>query len=148
MGINVLCLLSCSVCMFFLFILASADKGPKDIVFDSLGLAFLYNLDDIGGDLTLLDEEWDEDMIGDIYGGLADSMSVMSKLEEERIRKFTPDNIYQVGEFFALILLIALPLLFAFLNDVTPRPQVDEVAELRATVQQLKEAMKAHGAIV
>jgi len=150
--INVLCLLSCSICMFFLFILASADKGPKDIVFDSLGLAFLYNLDDIGGDLTLLDEEWDEDMIGDIYGGLADNMSCMSQLEEERVSQLTPDNIYQVGEFLALILLIALPLLFAFGNDVTPRQagveQADELAELKATVQSLKEAAKAHGMLL
>jgi len=145
--INVLCLLLCSICMFFLFILAAGDKGPKDIVFDSLGLAFLYNLDDIGGDLTLLDEEWDEDMIGDIYGGLADNMSVMQRLEEERVSQCTPDNIYQVGEYLALILLVALPLLFAFCNDITPIQEVDEVAELKATVQKLTEAARVYGMI-
>jgi len=147
--INVICLLACSVCMFFLFILASADKGPKDIVFDSLGLAFLYNLDDIGGDLTLLDEEWDEDMVGDIYGGLADNSTVMERLEQERRSKLTPDNIYQVGEFFAIILLVALPVLYAFSNDITPvQPQAGEAEELKAlkaTVQNLGGWAKEHG---
>lgn len=153
--LNVLCLISCSICMFFLFILAAGDKGPKDIVFDSLGLAFLYNLDDVGGDLTLLDEEWDEDMIGDIYGGLADNMPAMTRLEEaKRNSRFTPDNIYQIGELLAMFLLVALPLMFACVNDITPKSpdstppqpaQATEIAELKASVFKLTEAMKAHG---
>merc|ERR1712087_460735 len=78
--INVWALISCSVCMLFCFILAGSDKGPKDIIFDSLGLTFLYNLDDIASDLDFLDEKWDEDMMGDIYGGLADAPGIMNEI--------------------------------------------------------------------
>eukprot|EP00415_Alexandrium_ostenfeldii_P001062 UN1062 len=117
---NCICLVLCSFCMCFLFVLA--EDGPKDIMFDAFGLTFLYNLDDIGGDLGFLDEKWDEDQMGDIYGMLADELDIMEEIDKERMTRISSDNIYQAFTVVNLILVFALPLMFLF---VEMRPKAD-----------------------
>lgn len=39
------------------FVLIGSCTDFKDVVFDSLGMLFLYNLDDVGGDLGFLDDD-------------------------------------------------------------------------------------------
>jgi len=111
---NGLCLVMCSFCMCFLFVLA--EDGPKDVLFDAFGLTFLYNLDDVSGDLAFLDEKWDEDQMGDIYGMLADELDIMKDIDEERESTFTPDNIYTIFEVLVAILIVVLPLVHLFVE--------------------------------
>merc|ERR1719282_1579724 len=46
-------------CCIDAFVVIGAARTPKDLLMDSLGLLFLYNLDDIGGDLGFVDmDDW------------------------------------------------------------------------------------------
>ena len=59
-----------TVCVFW------SAETPKDIVFDSLGLLFLSRLDDIGGDLGLIQEsEWPSDSLGMFFCFNLDELS-------------------------------------------------------------------------
>mmetsp|Transcript_85212 Transcript_85212/g.275914 ORF Transcript_85212/g.275914 Transcript_85212/m.275914 type:complete len:341 (+) Transcript_85212:686-1708(+) len=143
--INSGCLIMCCCCMVFLFIIV--EDGPKDVLFDAFGLTFLYNLDDIGGDLAFLDGKWDEDQMGDIYGMMADEMGIMEEASSHREHNFTADNIYQVVEWIMRLLVILLPLMFLFIEM---RPKEDgssrrltgdleaRVADLEALVATLR----------
>merc|ERR1719277_2200953 len=78
-----------SLCMFCVFTLAANEQGPKDVIFDAFGITFLYNLDDPDGDLSFLDELWDEGVMGNIYGTLADQHEIMDEIKSERQATFT-----------------------------------------------------------
>lgn len=61
-AVNCLTFLGCAVAM--LLLLKVADS-PKDVVFDSLSLLFLLQLDDLDSDLGFLDEDdWDQKGMG------------------------------------------------------------------------------------
>jgi len=50
------------------YLIIGATASPRDLMFDALGLLFLYNLDDIGGDLGFIDEtDWPGEQIAWIY---------------------------------------------------------------------------------
>jgi len=143
--VNSLCLIMCCFCMVFLFVVV--EHGPKDVLFDAFGLTFLYNLDDVGGTLGFLHEQWDEDQMGDIYGMMADEMGIMEEASSHREHNFTADNIYQVVEWIMRLLVILLPLMFLFIEM---RPKEDgssrrltgdleaRVADLEALVAGLR----------
>merc|ERR1712151_1309046 len=40
-----------------IYVVVGASMSPQDLLMDALGLLFLYNLDDIGGDLGFVDED-------------------------------------------------------------------------------------------
>jgi len=49
-------------------VVVAPAQTPKDVVFDSLGLLFLYNLDDIGGDFGFLNaDDWPGERLAWIY---------------------------------------------------------------------------------
>merc|ERR1712194_425093 len=49
-------------------VVVGASESPKDVMFDALGLLFLYNLDDIGGEFGFVDEDdWPGVRLGWIY---------------------------------------------------------------------------------
>jgi len=55
-------------CTLDAFILVGNCRSVKDVLFDSLSLLFLYNLDDITGDLGFVnDDDWDGLRLGWIY---------------------------------------------------------------------------------
>merc|ERR1712013_452236 len=51
---NAWVVVSMSLIVYFLL---GASDSVADVILDALGLAFLYNLDDVGGDLGLLDKD-------------------------------------------------------------------------------------------
>merc|ERR1712157_601813 len=54
-----------------MFVVVGASKTPQDLLLDSLGLLFLYNLDDIGGELGFVNEDdWPGLRIAWIYDEL------------------------------------------------------------------------------
>lgn len=66
--VNTVCMLNTYLAMLMVLWLA---ENPKDIVFDALGLLFLYNLDDLGSNLDLITEkEWDPKWMGLLYSQL------------------------------------------------------------------------------
>merc|ERR1712228_57142 len=98
----------------FMFIV---EDSPKELVLDAFGLAFLYNLDDLGGDLAFMEEAWDEEFMGRIYGEMRDEeMSMMKMAREERNQKFTPDSIYKFSIALMHVVVILLPVMFVFLE--------------------------------
>ncbi|CEM39836.1 unnamed protein product [Vitrella brassicaformis CCMP3155] len=55
---NSLCVLLCCASLPLIF---WRSEGVQDVVFDALGTIFLFNLDNVGGDLGLISEgQWDE----------------------------------------------------------------------------------------
>jgi len=112
--INSALIINLSLCMLFIFIIAGGEAGPKDVIFDAFGITFLYNLDDPSGDLSFLDELWDEEIIGDIYGTLADQEKIMDDIKVKRESTFTANNIYQVALYIMNSLIVLLPTCFIF----------------------------------
>merc|ERR1712113_902972 len=107
---------------------------------DAFGIMFLYNLDDIGGDLAFLDEKWDEDFIGDIYGSLASSGGMLEDIKADRLGKATPDNVCQIAMYIMNVMLFILPLLNIFLLT-TPETfrRLDSVPSSAADPARLSE---------
>jgi len=144
--VNFFCLVSCSIAMCFLFIIAD---GPKDVLFDCFSLAFLYNLDDIGGDISFLDEKWDEDLIGDMYGAMRDIPGVLDEIKARRKETFTPDNIYFVGELVLYLLLFILPAMFICLEmQKKPEEGGRRLASLLAEAEQVKLSEVSFGEVL
>jgi hypothetical protein len=112
--LNSLLVINLSLCMFFVFVIAACEAGPKDVIFDAFGITFLYNLDDPSGDLSFLDELWDEGIMGNIYGTLADQHEIMDDIKSERQATFTSNNIYQVALYIMKSFIVLLPLCFVF----------------------------------
>jgi len=112
--LNSILVINLSLCMFFIFVIAASEASPKDIIFDAFGITFLYNLDDPSGDLSFLDELWDEGIMGDIYGTLADQHEIMDDVKSERQNTFTSNNIYQAALYITKSLIVLLPLCFIF----------------------------------
>merc|ERR1712039_267708 len=102
----------CSVTMCLLFM---DSESPKEVLMDAFGITFLYNLDDLSGEVSFLDEKWDEDFMGDVYGEMASSPGMLEDIKAERQGKATPDNVYEVAIYIMRAMLFILPLLNIFL---------------------------------
>jgi len=112
--LNSILVINLSLCMFFIFVIAASEANPKDIIFDAFGITFLYNLDDPSGDLSFLDELWDEGIMGDIYGTLADQAEIMDDIKSERQTRCTSNNIYQAAVYIMQSFVVLMPLCFVF----------------------------------
>jgi len=77
----------CTAGLFLLFIISGS---PKDVVFDSLGMTFLYTLDDIDGPLGLLSsKDWNEERMGRFY----------FKMVQPRIGSYNADDVHRKQKF-------------------------------------------------
>jgi len=108
--VNSWCLIGCACCMWPSFIIS--DQSVKDILFDALALTFLYNLDDVAGDLSFLEDQWDADMLGDMYGKMSEEPDLVDSLKEVRESFFTPDNIDMWASRIMAVLTWVLPVAF------------------------------------
>lgn len=82
-------------CCLCTSVVIAPAQTPKDVVFDSLGLLFLYNLDDIGGDFGFLNaDDWPGDRLAWIYN----EMVKADKAERER-----EENGIDIGEGQSLV---------------------------------------------
>lgn len=143
--VNSVCVLCCCCCLVPLFIVA--EDGPKDVIFDGLALIFMFNLDDVDGGFGFLDEQWDEDLFGDVYGMLADldsrddNTNLIQDIREFRDAHVTPDNLLFVAEYVLVALTLALPCLYAFAN-LRPKEELS-VGNVAAVVDILRANMTA-----
>jgi len=88
------------------------DQSVKDILFDALALTFLYNLDDVAGDLSFLEDQWNGEMLGDMYGKMSEEPDLIAQLAEVRESQFTPDNIDMWATRVMAVLTWVLPIAF------------------------------------
>merc|ERR1712183_426199 len=60
-------------CCFDVYLLIGAAATPADVLMNALGLVFLYNLDDVGGDLGFVNEDdWPGRRFAWIHANLVD----------------------------------------------------------------------------
>jgi hypothetical protein len=61
-------------CSLDAFFITGAAQTPLDVLLDALGVVFLYNLDDVKGDLTFVDgDDWDGARLGWISEKMVDA---------------------------------------------------------------------------
>mmetsp|Transcript_17342 Transcript_17342/g.40686 ORF Transcript_17342/g.40686 Transcript_17342/m.40686 type:complete len:414 (-) Transcript_17342:90-1331(-) len=147
---NCLVVIECSVIVYFAFVLS---ETPMDVLFNSMAVTFLYNLDDIGGEMGFLgDDDWDGEELGKLYYN-----SVSQLMDDKGITEagFDPDTIaeckymrnyyshwaYKVAEPLMYALTVVLPLMYVFIDDLHCKPGdlKVEVYELKKQVQDLLE---------
>eukprot|EP00811_Abedinium_folium_P001391 NODE_11270_length_1297_cov_6.830769.p1 GENE.NODE_11270_length_1297_cov_6.830769~~NODE_11270_length_1297_cov_6.830769.p1 ORF type:complete len:312 (-),score=53.34 NODE_11270_length_1297_cov_6.830769:263-1198(-) len=110
---NVFCIIGLSVCMWPLFELADS---PKDVLFDALGLMFLYHLDDIDGELGFISDRWDATFYGMLH--LEVTGIHMSNVNDSLLTcPRTPVGwVFKVGEVFMGVLCFVVPFILNFLE--------------------------------
>lgn len=79
--VNCYLAISCSIVVFFVL---GAAEDPKDVVFDSLAILFIFNLDDIeGNDLAILDDDnWLDFQFGWVHKMLKEDAKKQERGEE------------------------------------------------------------------
>lgn len=136
--INTWCVVLSCIDLWLVFLM---DGSPKDIIFDSLGLLFLYSLDDVPGDLGLL--SWPADSAGGVYWDIMYNKWITESFLASRPRHnyhwkekgqvaANPDKVYEfteevvdgsairpslilaVGKFISRLLAFVLPFAFIF----------------------------------
>jgi len=105
-----------------MYVVAGASTSPQDLIMDALGLLFLYNLDDIGGDLGFVDEDdWPGLRIAWIYTELVHPWP-----DEE----FDEDKMDMLGWFslnfyrFITVILVVMLWVIPVLCCITPFVQI------------------------
>lgn len=104
------------------YVVVGASTTPQDLLMDALGLLFLYNLDDIGGDLGFIEEDdWPGLRIAWIYQELVHTWPD-DEFDEDRLD--TQGKVF-LGIYYFIIRFLAL-LLFVvpFLSCITPFTQI------------------------
>eukprot|EP00438_Fugacium_kawagutii_P001614 Skav204368 [mRNA] locus=scaffold866:113449:114988:+ [translate_table: standard] len=147
---NCIVVVECCVITYFSFVLSDT---PMDVLFNAMAVTFLYNLDDIAGEMGFLqDDDWDGEALGKLY--YWDVFILMDELELEDT-SLTPYDIhkipqmvgkythwsYKLAEPLLYILAIALPLMYIFIDHLHQRPHgvkkdvIDMQAELKNLTQ-------------
>ncbi|CAJ1394880.1 unnamed protein product [Effrenium voratum] len=70
-------------CLIAMWLVFHVSSDPKDVVYDSMGLAFIIKLDNVAGDMGVIGPaQWDEDVLG-IYWTLVMGSAASEKHEKE-----------------------------------------------------------------
>ncbi|CAE7369478.1 unnamed protein product [Symbiodinium natans] len=117
--LNCIVVLECCFIVYFAFVLS---ESPMDVVFNALAVTFLYNLDDIDGEMGFItDDDWDGEELGKVYYYAVDPVMMDEELNPDN---YTPDEInncngmrnkygswtYRIAEPLVYLLVIVLPL--------------------------------------
>lgn len=95
------------------YVIIGASANPKDLLMDALGLLFVYNLDDIGGDLGFLSEDdWPGLRIAWIYEHLVHPCDD-DVFDEDKLDWLGTIcvNTFRFTDIFLRVLLFALPVM-------------------------------------
>jgi len=81
------------------FTILGASFSPRNVLFDALGLLFLYNLDDVDGDLGFVSgDDWDGLRLGWIYREMVvPNYRNMSCEEQPNYTDYDPEDIGRTG---------------------------------------------------
>eukprot|EP00913_Durusdinium_trenchii_P014205 g13331.t1 len=146
---NCMVVIECCVIVYFSFVLSDT---PMDVLFNSMAVTFLYNLDDIDGEMGFLtDEDWDGDELGKLYyQAVAESAFRIALTTEDSIEKCPPMRnkynhwTYKVATPVVYVMTILLPLMYIFIDDLHCKPYgvKETVIELKAQVEDLVAQIK------
>lgn len=96
-----------------IYLVLGASTSPQDLVMDALGLLFLYNLDDVGGDLGFVDEDdWPSLRIAWIYNELVHHWPD-EEFDEDKLDwwGFLCLTVYKANNAMLAVMIFALPIL-------------------------------------
>lgn len=145
---NCVVVLECVVITYFSFVLSDT---PMDVLFNAMAVTFLYNLDDIGGEMGFLgDEDWDGEELGKLY--YWDVFDMMIELDVDD--RYTPYDIhevpvlkakfthwsYKIAEPLLWALAIVLPLMYIFIDNLHSKHDVnDQISDMKYQIAKLQE---------
>jgi len=103
-------------CCLDVFLVIGASHSPSEVLMNALGLLFLYNLDDVGGDLGFVNEDdWPGERLAWIYSELVEKCP-NERFDEEKldIPGFLTVALYNAAIVLLIFMVVAVPLLTVF----------------------------------
>jgi len=120
------------------FLVLGASETVKDVLLDSLGLMFLYNLDDVGGDFGFVNpDDWPGMQLAWLYKNIHKYSEELDDVEE-----LNPDMccslFLDAGRIMLTVFSIVLPTLFIFtpFQELIPDPMFEGLL-VRSDMEQL-----------
>jgi len=102
------------VCTLDAYMIIGASRTPSDLLLDSLALLFLFNLDDVGGDLGFVDEDdWPGDRIAWIHSEIVQAPSEDDELNmdwKEKFNRYTNMALYTISFYFCCMSAVVMPI--------------------------------------
>merc|ERR1712217_582462 len=118
----------CWLCVDMFLVMGTSDT-VQDVCMDALGLAFLYNLDDVGGDLGFLDEDdWPGLQLAWLSKNIHQYADDISDVEQKEADSMCLGLLDCVGYILGLACLI-LPCIFIVtpFQELKPDPAFEEM---------------------
>jgi len=126
------------------FLVLGASETVQDVLLDSLGLMFLYNLDDVGGDLGFVNpDDWPGMQLAWLYKNIHRYAEELEDVEE-----LTPDACCSIfldaGRMLLTLFATLLPILFIFtpFQELIPDPLYESLLKRSDLEQLVKEILK------
>jgi len=114
------CWVVLSCCIASYLVLGSADNA-KDTLFDALGLLFLYNLDDISGDLGFVDrDEWPGHRMAWVYEFLKNNHTPTDDGSEDEFDTQQASYLFIFLYMFTLFVLSVMAIVLPMAFILTP----------------------------
>eukprot|EP00929_Paragymnodinium_shiwhaense_P121631 TRINITY_DN9394_c0_g1_i1.p1 TRINITY_DN9394_c0_g1~~TRINITY_DN9394_c0_g1_i1.p1 ORF type:complete len:459 (+),score=105.65 TRINITY_DN9394_c0_g1_i1:86-1462(+) len=100
-------------CSADVYLVIGASQSPQDVLMNALGLIFLYNLDDVGGDLGFVNEDdWPGERLAWIYQELVQPCDKATFNEDKMdCLGWVVISVYNSALVFILVALFAVPTL-------------------------------------
>lgn len=130
-GMNYLalgCVVNCWVVFWVcldMYVVVGSSETPQDLLMDALGLIFLYNLDDIGGDMAFIDDhDWPALRIAWIYDEMVHRCDIAEFDENDHkqmtCRGWLCMQLYKLETYTLMVMLWVIPAMAI----VTPFTQI------------------------
>jgi len=109
-------------CCIDAYLIIGPAVGPKNAIMDSLGLLFLFNLDDISGDVAFVSEDaWPGDCLGWVYETMVDVFYEPEGMELAEIKITSWKHRMMYGfQIFTALLVGLMSLVLPILSCLTP----------------------------
>jgi hypothetical protein len=106
------------ICTLDAYMIIGASRTPSDLLLNSLALLFLFNLDDIDGDMGFVDDDdWPGDRIGWIHSEIVKAPSNEDTEEtmgyKEWCNRMFNMSLYSFSFFFLSVCAVVMPILSA-----------------------------------
>mmetsp|Transcript_104434 Transcript_104434/g.185708 ORF Transcript_104434/g.185708 Transcript_104434/m.185708 type:complete len:395 (-) Transcript_104434:344-1528(-) len=142
---NCVLVIECCIIVYLLFLVA---ESPMDVVQNALAVTFLYNLDDIGGDMGFLqDEHWDSEAVGKEYYEIATvTFEENEDIDPDQLHEHTASAEYTPLAYkFAMpimyLLTAGLPIAYICISGLEAKPSFVDV-DILALQNQVAELQK------
>lgn len=151
---NCIVVLECCVITYFSFVLSDT---PMDVLFNAMAVTFLYNLDDIAGEMGFLqDDDWDGEALGKLYYWDVFDTILELDLPDETLTPYDIHKIpqlsskythwsYKIAEPLLYLLAFALPFMYIFIDHLHQKPHgvKKDVIDMQAQLEELQKLVKS-----